>query len=376
MTFTEVTHEGWFSRIIGSIKSVLVGIVLFLASIVVLFLNEGCAVRTARSLEEGAGSVVSISADKVDSGSNGKLVHMTETAVTEETLKDAEFDVALKALKLRRKVEMYQWKERKEKKSRKKLGGGKETVTTYHYDQVWSEKLISSSSFRKSGHSNPTSMPYSSKTLTASDCKIGAYKLSSGLLGQLNKFVPMEGNVKVPAKLAGKAKAERNELYIPVGPSSPAIGDVKITFEVVNPVEISIVSKLNSNTFEPYHAKAGDSFELLEYGKVSAQEMFKMAQDRNTMRTWIVRAVGCLLCVLGIALVFNPLVVLADVVPFMGDLLGAGIGLFALLLGSAISLLVISIAWIVYRPLLGIGLLVVAVGCVVGGKMLFGKKAS
>jgi len=48
---TEVTREGWFSRIVGSLKSVLVGLVLFLASFPLLWWNEGRAVQTARSLD-------------------------------------------------------------------------------------------------------------------------------------------------------------------------------------------------------------------------------------------------------------------------------------------------------------------------------------
>ena len=40
--------------------------------------NEGRAVRTAESLEEGAGAVVSVPADAVDPGNEGKLVHVSE----------------------------------------------------------------------------------------------------------------------------------------------------------------------------------------------------------------------------------------------------------------------------------------------------------
>ena len=48
--FVEVTSEGWGSRIMESIKGILVGIVLFVAAFPLLFLNEGCAVKMSRSL--------------------------------------------------------------------------------------------------------------------------------------------------------------------------------------------------------------------------------------------------------------------------------------------------------------------------------------
>ena len=54
-SMTEVTSQSWFSRIVESIKSVLVGGAFFVLSFPVLFWNEGRAVRTAKSLEEGAG---------------------------------------------------------------------------------------------------------------------------------------------------------------------------------------------------------------------------------------------------------------------------------------------------------------------------------
>ena len=59
-TFRTVSSESWFSRLAGSIKSVLVGIVLFLVAFPLLIWNEGRAVQTAKSLREGASHVVSV----------------------------------------------------------------------------------------------------------------------------------------------------------------------------------------------------------------------------------------------------------------------------------------------------------------------------
>jgi hypothetical protein len=56
----------------------------------------------------------------------------------------------------------------------------------------------------------------------------------------------------------------------------------------------------------------------------------------------------------------KPLSVFADVIPLLGSVVGAGAGVIAFLLAAAGSLITISIAWIFYRPLLGIGLLALA----------------
>ena len=51
---TEVTNTSWFQRIGQAFAGVLVGFLLIPVSIVVLFWNEGRAIKTARGLDEGA----------------------------------------------------------------------------------------------------------------------------------------------------------------------------------------------------------------------------------------------------------------------------------------------------------------------------------
>src|SRR5262249_56050779 len=114
--------------------------------------EEERGVKTGRGVEEGGKSLISVEADKVDRANEGKFIHLTGKATTDETLEDQEFGVsAPRVIHLVRKVEMYQWEEKKESKKRKKLGGGEETVTVYTYSKVWSEKPINSSEFNSEG---------------------------------------------------------------------------------------------------------------------------------------------------------------------------------------------------------------------------------
>ena len=94
--------------------------------------------------------------------------------------------------------------------------------------------------------------------------------------------------------------------------------------------------------------------------------LFAAAQGENVTMTWILRLGGFLLMAVGIYLVFKPLVVLADVLPFFGNLLSMGIGLFAGGIALVLSLLTIAIAWVFYRPLVGVGLLVAGVVVLAG----------
>ena len=133
----ETSTQSWGSRLFGSIRSVAVGAILFLVSFPVLWWNEGRAVQTYLSLTEGAGAVVELSSNEVDDSHNGKLIHISGMATTEETLVDPVFNVDSNAIALTRTVKMYAWVEEEETETRKKVGGKKETITTYCYYKDW-----------------------------------------------------------------------------------------------------------------------------------------------------------------------------------------------------------------------------------------------
>lgn len=367
-SFTVTSSKSWFSRLAESIKSVLVGLVLFVVSFPILWWNEGRAVKTARSLEEGAGAVVSVAPDQVAPANEGKLVHATGTISTDGPVVDADLGVQANAVKLVRNVSMYQWIEEEKSETRKKLGGGEEKVTTYEYRKDWSTSLVDSSSFQvPEGHENPRDFPLPSATFVADPVRLGAFTLSEEQLSQLDeaKDLPVDAAAASALPEGMKATVDKGAFYLGANPAAPAIGDVRISFQVVNPSQASVVAVQTGSTFAAYQAKAGDTVLLVEEGAHTSAEMFQTAQEANTVRTWILRGGGFLAMVLGLFLVFRPLAVLGDVVPFLGSLVGIGVGLFALVVGAALSAITIAIAWFFVRPLLGITLLVLAVGGVV-----------
>ena len=69
-----------------------------------------------------------------------------------------------------------------------------------------------------------------------------------------------------------------------------------------------------------------------------------------------------LLMFIGLCLVFKPLSVVADVLPIFGDLVGLGTGVVSFGIAATCSLLTIAFAWIFYRPLVGVPLLVLGLG--------------
>lgn len=365
--FTEVTRQSWLSRIGNAIKGILLGLVLFVVAFVLLFWNEGRAVTTYKTLKEGGNIVVSVASDQVDPANAGRLIHMTGLADTQATLTDPAFSVSVNALKLRRVAEMYQWKESSHSETTKNMGGSTETVTEYTYSKSWSEKSINSDNFKKPyGHPNPSSMPYKSTQQVADRVTLDAFTLSPSLIRSIDSFEPViiDSDTPLPKTIKDTGRVYNAGFYIGVDPANPQVGDLRVTFEAVKPVEVSVIAKQVGHTFEPYIAKARGSIELLQIGRHSAEAMIQDAQDSNTVLTWLLRLGGFICMMIGLNLFLRPLSVIADVLPIAGTIVGAGAGIVAFLIAAPASLLTIAIAWLFYRPLIGIILIAIAVGLV------------
>ena len=156
-----------------------------------------------------------------------------------------------------------------------------------------------------------------------------------------------------------------NQLYFGYNPSVPEVGDVIITFNQVDPGKISILATVSGNTFKKHvDKKNGKSLLSVSRGDVSMEEMFQQEHEANNMLLWVFRIIGVLLVIAGLKMFFNILTILLKVLPFLASIMNFGVGLVCNIVGIAWSLIVIALAWLFYRPLIGIALLVVAGGLI------------
>jgi hypothetical protein len=120
MAYTEKTTTGYGTRVGNSIKATLMGFVIIIGATILLWWNEGRAVKTADMLEDAQGACVEMpNPDKKSAEFEGELVCATAMATTDEVLTDAQFGISENAIGLSRSVEYFQWVEHKQEEKEK-----------------------------------------------------------------------------------------------------------------------------------------------------------------------------------------------------------------------------------------------------------------
>ncbi len=376
--YVEVTRRGIGGRSKDSIGGAFVGLIMVVLAVILLFWNEGRAVKRAKDLKEGSGSVVSVSSDTVDPAMEGKLIHLTGETKTPRLLEDPEFGIAATAIKLIREVEMYQWVQIEKSGEKTSVGGTTETTTTYTYQKEWKDSPVDSSKFKvTSGYENPREMMYRSNTLMAEGVTMGVFDLPAFLVSQIGGAIPLsvESLDKAASDVRASARLHEGGVYLGGNPGAPAVGDMRASFLSVPTGPVSVVAQQAGKSFVSFTTATGGALDLLENGIVSADEMFSMAHERNKFLTLAIRVGGFFLLAMGFGMIFRPIAVLASILPFLGRLVGTGTTIIAFLLAGILWTMTVAVAWIFYRPLLGIAILAVTVLLVVMVVKRFRKPA-
>ena len=332
--FTETNNLSFGQNIKNSFAGVIIGIILFLASFVILWLNEGHSVAQIAKANYMAKNAIEVSTDIINRDNDNKLIQVSGKAVTNTTLTDDIVTIP-NAFALSRNVEMYQWQENSQTETKDEVGGSTTETTTYSYEKVWSSERIDSEDFHKSGHNNPK-FP-----LQSAD-----YYAESGKLGEYNKIF-------------------ESTYYKGYDPENPNIGDIRISYEYVpSGVNISIIGQQKSdNTISNLKLKNSSVYLQMD-GLNTKEEMINSFRQDNKFFTNFIRIVGWLLMFIGLNLLINPLVTLFKIFPFASSIIGFLTSGLMFLVSLALSLLTIAIAWFAYRPTLSIGLIIVICGII------------
>ena len=269
-----------------------------------LIVSEYSSKISYLSSEFAKKNYVETDVDSIDVGKNGKLVHFSGQIETKDIITDKKFNISVNnSLSLNRKVEMYQWKETKHTHH---SGSGKNRRTTYSYtyDKGWYSYIIDSAFFNKSGHENPTLMIYDSTDFIPENLSIGAHKIppnSARFLGEpvsvsidsekvnlpVNSVIEDDKiyfnvaqvlKAKKEANKDNNLRGKKNSLTSnnKISPSSPQIGDVRITYTMHPVCEASVLAKQENDRIVPFKNPYSGKI-----GKEKAIRVYKVDKDGN-----------------------------------------------------------------------------------------------
>ncbi|MBI1211693.1 MAG: hypothetical protein GC190_09540 [Alphaproteobacteria bacterium] len=356
--FVEVSRQGYFSRLANSFVGILIGFVLVVGAIPLLWWNEDRAVKAQRALDEATRLVVDIEPSGADAANNGRLVHVSGDATSHTPIRDGDLNLVFTdVVVVARTVEMYQWIEHKNSKTVDETGGSQQTETKYDYRQGWSDEWNNSEDFRHpTGHANPP-MPMQSQSWIASGTTLGAFTLQREALLQLQGGSPMQ-----PDKIPEGWKQDSEGLYKGDDPAVPKLGDLRVRYHVISsPAPVSVLARQMGTGFESYEMPNGYQIFLVKDGHLTSEEMIQRQRDREHVLTWLIRAGGLFAMWMGFCLAMGPLRALANVLPFLANVAGFAIAVVAAALALPLSLGTIGLAWLFYRPLIGLGAVVVGI---------------
>ncbi len=325
----------------------LTGIIFFLGATVLLGWNEHRTVQNRAAISEFGKAVVERPIERRDPASEGQPgLFRGETAASGRRVDDR-FGIGTEGLRLSRRVEMYQWVE---KKRTEKDSNGNE-VTRYEYRQEWSSRAIDSSGFHDGSHRNPP-LPFPSERFYASDARFGAYVLSREQIDDLP-----EQRLDLPAELPAELRDQGYRLDAGYFSNSrnlaqPEVGEVRLSFHATPTGPLSVIGSARGDQLGAWTAGNGVAIYKQKAGSHDAGTLVKELHDENEFIKWLLRGGGWLGMVLGLTISFASFTRWLAVIPLLGPLIQRAVFWAGFALASLSAIVVIAVAWLAVRPLL------------------------
>ncbi|XP_067642672.1 transmembrane protein 43 homolog [Eurosta solidaginis] len=356
MSLAEAFRSNWLIATFGCI--------LLLGGLGILSWNEGRAVHTILSLDEAlVDAITADSAEELEHNYNGRIVHLCGPILIGEPLTEPDYNIQVLAVKLRRRVQMFQWvEETVEHNYGESIASVQTGSHSYYYFKDWRDKLIDSRNFHlQAGHRNPDRFPIESQIQIADAVFIGKYELGNEIKNKFTNYVELTSDTRPEDPTI---KMHLGLYYHTIDVFNPDIGDIRLLFSFagMEGEMYTIVGKLVDNKLMPYRTSRGVDVLLVYSGELSIGEVFKQEHHAQRLTTWSYRFIGWVLVFFGVTCTSTLLHIILSHVDFLAGLapdpqfpVGANI-----LLSFSFALIIASISWIIHRPMIGASLLFAA----------------
>ncbi len=333
-----------FKNIFGT---AILGFIILIASIFALFINEHNYVNAIKIANFAEKNAIIVSANDLNPSNDNKLIFTNGSAYSQELLTDSIVRIP-NAIALFRDTEIYQWEEIRKHRDNNKI--------SYTYRKTWSKNLINSDNFESSAYKNPKKMKYEPKNIYAHNIGLGKFYLSEEIIKNINSIskitqLPYNSNFKI-----------YNGFYFTGNDyDNPKIGDQKLSYSYIpSGIKLSIIAKQSGNHLENMNSKYGD-FSIVMNGEKDLKTMISDYKKNLTNNTWLIRGISLLFLFLGLNLIIQPIVNLGNTIPILGELTQMAAFASTLIITIALGTLIISLAWLLFRPEIAIPLIIISI---------------
>lgn len=365
------------------------GFVLLFCGIFILGCTERNTISLGNTFDVMTSNITHVeNPSTIDQANEGKLIHVTGTASTDEVLKDKAFLREYNTFCLARTISYYQWNEVEETEEYTKRKDGEEvkrTRTYIRHYKGWYDGPIDSSRFSEKGFDNVAPARLLNDTLYAEKVHLGAFMLSNDQVKQITEMEPAKldydqqfiEDIRYSSskqfKRTVNVEIKNHEIYIGIGTmANPQIGDLKVTFTMAKSNDVTIVGKQKGDSIVPYEA-GGNNVYKIQKGKTTAEQFLDKQQEENTAGTWGGRITGFLILVWGLVYIFPLIAKRTSALPVLADVARAGSFIISMALALIITLIIIGIAWVEENPIVSAFCFAIVIVAIVA-IMLKGKK--
>ncbi|XP_063837254.1 transmembrane protein 43 homolog [Ostrinia nubilalis] len=337
----------------------LLSLILFTGVTYFLVWAETQTIQSNLMLEELVSHAESIDVHTNDESARfeGRVVHIVGPLRILEPISEPDYNIQVQAVKLRKRVQMYQWIEETTDQENFLSEPGDESQKTYWYHKDWRDYVVDSSLFYiRPGHHNPASMPLFSETHIAENVKIGCLLLSLDVKRKVNDYY----------EIWSDSRPERNDIKLHSGfyyhgesALEHQIGDLRIHFSYAGREDdiYTAVGVVESGTLQPYsptHFPTADPISLLRKGSYSLKQLHDLERRDANTHTWKYRLLG-FIQVFASAMTLHPewITIFLQCKWISSSLRRCTRVWVNFILSVSYTLLVISIPWLLHKPTFG-----------------------
>ncbi len=193
--------------------------------------------------------------------------------------RDPEFGQSAAGVLLIRHVSMFQWRQI-------------DIAGRVHYELDWVDHPVDARSFAiPRGHANPANFPIQGRQFDASRVQLKGLELSPALVHAIpGSMLITPDPSRLPVNLQASFSLSGHYLLTSASPSSPTLGDLRLSWETVPLQSVTVVARVRSGQLQPaLDPEDGKGFQL-QLGNRSLVDLFpdlQLPPDAANARRWL-----------------------------------------------------------------------------------------